>query len=86
LTEKESGQAADPGRTVFGIVLAISFCHMLNDMMQSLLTAIYPTLKAGFNLTFTQIGLVSLVYQVTASLLQPSRSRGERCSRCWASS
>ena len=71
LTEKEVGHAMDPGRTVFGIVLAISFCHMLNDMMQSLLTAIYPTLKAGFNLTFTQIGLVSLVYQVTASLLQP---------------
>jgi FSR family fosmidomycin resistance protein-like MFS transporter len=63
--------AARAGSTVFGVILAISFCHMLNDMMQSLLPAIYPNLKADFGLTFGQIGIVSLVYQVTASLLQP---------------
>jgi len=57
--------------TVFGVILAISFCHLLNDMMQSLLPAIYPNLKAQFGLTFGQIGLVTLAYQITASLLQP---------------
>ena len=57
--------------TVFAVILAISFCHMLNDMMQSLLPAIYPDLKARFGLTFAQIGLVTLAYQITASLLQP---------------
>jgi MFS transporter, FSR family, fosmidomycin resistance protein len=57
--------------TVFGVILAISFCHLLNDMMQSLLPAIYPTLKVRFGLSFGQIGLVTLAYQLTASLLQP---------------
>ncbi len=63
--------AADAGGMVLRVVLAISFCHLLNDMMQSLLTASYPDLKSAFGLSFSQIGLVSLVYQVTASLLQP---------------
>src|ERR1700722_4306819 len=57
--------------TVFGVILAISFCHLLNDMMQSLLPAIYPDLKANFGLSFGQVGLVTLAYQITASLLQP---------------
>ncbi|MGB6356806.1 MAG: MFS transporter, partial [Steroidobacteraceae bacterium] len=57
--------------TVFAVILAISFCHLLNDMMQSLLPAIYPNLKADFGLSFGQIGIVSLVYQLTASILQP---------------
>jgi MFS transporter, FSR family, fosmidomycin resistance protein len=57
--------------TVFGVIVAISFCHLLNDMMQSLLPAIYPDLKAQLHLSFTQIGLVTLVYQITASILQP---------------
>jgi FSR family fosmidomycin resistance protein-like MFS transporter len=59
------------GETVFIVILAIGFCHLLNDMMQSLLPAIYPQLKASFGLTFGQIGLVTLVYQITASILQP---------------
>jgi FSR family fosmidomycin resistance protein-like MFS transporter len=54
--------------TVLG---ALSFCHLLNDMMQSLLPAIYPILKTGLKLDFGQIGLVTFVYQVTASLFQP---------------
>ena len=58
-------------KTVFPVILAISFCHLLNDMMQSLLPAIYPELKARFGLSFAQIGLVTLAYQITASLLQP---------------
>jgi FSR family fosmidomycin resistance protein-like MFS transporter len=57
--------------TRFSVLGAIAFCHMLNDMMQSLLPAIYPLLKGGFDLTFGQIGLLTLTYQITASLLQP---------------
>ena len=57
--------------TVFGVILAISFCHLLNDMMQSLLPAIYPDLKADLGLNFGQIGIVTLAYQMTASILQP---------------
>ncbi|MCF3948531.1 MFS transporter [Acidiphilium sp. AL] len=53
------------------VLVGISICHMLNDMMQALLPAIYPLLKGGFHLNFAQIGLLTLVYQVTASLLQP---------------
>jgi MFS transporter, FSR family, fosmidomycin resistance protein len=58
-------------KTVFAVLGAISFCHLLNDMVQSLIPAIYPILKSGFHLDFGQIGLITLVFQVTASLLQP---------------
>jgi MFS transporter, FSR family, fosmidomycin resistance protein len=57
--------------TVFAVIIAISVCHLLNDMMQALLPAIYPNLKADFGLNFGQIGIVTLVYQITASILQP---------------
>lgn len=57
--------------TVFGILTAISFCHLLNDLMQSLIPAIYPILKDSLHLDFGQIGLITLAYNVTASLLQP---------------
>src|ERR1700761_8080859 len=57
--------------TVFSVILAISFCHLLNDMMQSLLPAIYPGLKTELDLSFGQIGLLTLAYQLTASILQP---------------
>jgi FSR family fosmidomycin resistance protein-like MFS transporter len=57
--------------TTFAMLFAIGFCHMLNDMMQALLPAIYPSLKQDFHLSFTQIGLITLAYQITASLLQP---------------
>jgi MFS transporter, FSR family, fosmidomycin resistance protein len=53
------------------ILASLSFCHLLNDMMQSLLPAIYPILKQNFGLSFSQIGLITLVNQITASLLQP---------------
>ena len=53
------------------VLLAISFSHLLNDLMQSLLPAIYPVLKAKFDLSFGQIGLLTLTFQITASLLQP---------------
>jgi FSR family fosmidomycin resistance protein-like MFS transporter len=57
--------------TAFAILLAISFSHLLNDLMQSLVPAIYPLLKQNFALNFAQIGLLGLTFQVTASLLQP---------------
>jgi FSR family fosmidomycin resistance protein-like MFS transporter len=57
--------------TVYPVLGAISFCHTLNDMLQSLLPAIYPILKGGFDLSFSQVGLLTLTYQITASLLQP---------------
>ncbi len=59
------------GGTVFPILLAISFSHLLNDMIQSLIPAIYPVLKQSFALDFSQIGLITLTFQMTASLLQP---------------
>jgi FSR family fosmidomycin resistance protein-like MFS transporter len=59
-------------QTTFAILFAVSFCHLLNDMMQALMPAIYPALKIQFHLSFAQIGLVTLAFQVTASLLQPA--------------
>ena len=59
------------GGTAIGILAAISFCHLLNDMMQSLLPALYPMLKSSYRLTFGQIGLLTFTFQFTASLLQP---------------
>jgi FSR family fosmidomycin resistance protein-like MFS transporter len=61
-------QAAKPA---LRILAAISTSHMINDMMQSLILAMYPILKGEFSLSFTQIGLITLTYQLTASLLQP---------------
>ena len=58
-------------KTVFKILLSISFCHLLNDTLQSLMPAIYPLLKNSFHLDFGQIGLIALTVQLTASLLQP---------------
>ncbi len=58
-------------RTVFAVLIAISVSHCLNDLMQLLLPAIYPLLKANYALSFTQIGFLTLTFQITASLLQP---------------
>ncbi|MEP6882217.1 MAG: MFS transporter [Dokdonella sp.] len=57
--------------TAFPILATLSFCHLLNDMIQSLIPAIYPLLKSTFELDFGQIGLITLTFQFTASLLQP---------------
>jgi len=62
------GEAAGTALAVLG---AVSASHFLNDMIQSLLPAVYPLLKANYALDFGQIGLITLVFQVTASLLQP---------------
>jgi FSR family fosmidomycin resistance protein-like MFS transporter len=58
--------------TVLPILISLSFCHMLNDLMQSLIPALYPMMKDEFHLDFTQIGLITLAFQFTASLLQPT--------------
>ncbi|HTW74490.1 MAG TPA: MFS transporter [Steroidobacteraceae bacterium] len=63
--------AAHAEQTAYRVILAISFCHLLNDMMQSLLPSIYPNFKAQLGLSFLQVGLITLVAQSTASLLQP---------------
>ena len=65
---KQPGAA---GRTTFTILAAISFCHLLNDMMQSLLPALYPMIKTSYALSFGEIGFLTFTFQVTASLLQP---------------
>src|SRR5271155_1111071 len=57
--------------TRFKVLGAISFSHFLNDMMQSLIVAIYPLLKGEFQLSFVQIGVITLTYQICASVLQP---------------
>lgn len=56
----------------FSVLIALSFCHLLNDLMQSLIPALYPLLKQEFALDFTQIGIITLAFQITASLLQPT--------------
>lgn len=61
-----------PGeQTVYPILFAISFCHLLNDTIQSLIPAIYPIIKDSYQLSFSQIGLITLTFQLAASLLQP---------------
>ncbi len=56
---------------MFGVIAAISLCHLLNDLMQALLPAMYPMLKDSYALSFSQIGLLTFTFQFTASLLQP---------------
>jgi len=57
---------------VFSVILAVSFCHFINDVMQSLLSALYPMLKRDYQLEFWQIGLLTMAFMATASLLQPA--------------
>jgi FSR family fosmidomycin resistance protein-like MFS transporter len=57
--------------TTFSIILSLSFCHLLNDLMQSLVPALYPILKSSYGLSFAQIGMITLTVQCTASILQP---------------
>src|SRR5216684_7894166 len=72
LSAISADRATDAGaKTVFKVLLAISFCHLLNDTVQSLLPAIYPLLRDTFHLDFEQIGLISFTSTFTASLLQP---------------
>lgn len=58
-------------QTVFTVLFTISFAHLINDMLQAVIPAVYPMIKDRFHLSFTQVGLITLTYQLTASLLQP---------------
>jgi FSR family fosmidomycin resistance protein-like MFS transporter len=57
---------------VFPVLISLGFCHLLNDLMQSLIPALYPMLKQQLHLDFAQVGLITLAFQLTASLLQPT--------------
>jgi FSR family fosmidomycin resistance protein-like MFS transporter len=70
-SELETPSSFRPEKTIFPILAGISIGHLLNDTVQSLIPAIYPILKSSFHLDFSQIGLITLTYQLTASLLQP---------------
>jgi len=73
--QMESTAIQDPKqlvqKTLYGILFAISIGHFLNDMIQSIITSVYPLLKQHYKLSFSQIGLITFTFQVTASLLQP---------------
>jgi FSR family fosmidomycin resistance protein-like MFS transporter len=58
-------------KTVYSVLFSIAFAHLLNDLMQSVIPSTYPILKENFALSFTQIGLITFVFQLTSSLLQP---------------
>jgi FSR family fosmidomycin resistance protein-like MFS transporter len=64
-------RAEETSKTIFPILLLISFSHLLNDTVQSLIPAIYPIVKDTFQLSFTQIGYITLTFQLAASILQP---------------
>ncbi len=68
---KKTGTASAKEKTIFSILLAISFAHLLNDMMQSIIPSIYPVIKDKYGFTFGQIGIITLVFQMTSSILQP---------------
>jgi len=60
------------GKTTLSIIVAVSACHLINDVMQSLISAIYPILKDSYGLDYVQIGLLTFTFQCVASLLQPA--------------
>jgi FSR family fosmidomycin resistance protein-like MFS transporter len=72
LSHEESATRRGADVTTFSIILALSFSHFLNDMIQSLVPALYPMLKGSYGLSFAQIGLITLTMQVASSVLQPA--------------
>ena len=77
-TEPETGAISAPAHSMsvqtatIPVLISLCFCHLLNDLIQSLIPALYPLLKQEFSLDFTQIGIITLAFQMTASLLQPT--------------
>jgi FSR family fosmidomycin resistance protein-like MFS transporter len=69
--DSKSDNAVLAQKTLYSVLFSIAFAHLINDLMQSVIPAAYPILKENFSLNFTQIGLITFVYQLTASLLQP---------------
>ena len=72
MTDASTAARSAATTTTLSIILAVSFGHLVNDVMQSLLSAIYPILKQNYGLDYVQIGLLTFTFQVTASLLQPA--------------
>ncbi|QJE95019.1 MFS transporter [Luteolibacter luteus] len=70
-TDPETVPARSATDTVFALLFSISIAHMLNDTIQALLPSIYPILKSSYQLSFTQLGMITFTFQLTASLLQP---------------
>jgi MFS transporter, FSR family, fosmidomycin resistance protein len=70
-TKAAETRSAAADDSAFAVIFSLSFCHMLNDMMQSMVPAIYPILKESYALDYAQIGLITLAFQCTASMLQP---------------
>lgn len=66
--EKENGIIS---KTVYSILFAISFAHLLNDLIQAIIPSVYPILKEKYNLSFSQIGLITFAFQFSASIFQP---------------
>lgn len=66
-----SNNIEEKERTVFSVLLAVCICHFLNDCMQSILPAVFPMIKETFSLSFVQVGAITLVIQLTSSLIQP---------------
>ena len=58
-------------KTIYSILFSISFAHLLNDLIQAIIPSVYPILKQNYNLSFSQIGLITFAFQLSASLLQP---------------
>ena len=73
LNDKSSAALASDiaEKTIFSILFSISISHLLNDTIQSLIPSIYPIVKSSFNLSYSQIGIITLVFQLTASIFQP---------------
>lgn len=71
ILERLKGHPHVKAGTAYTILFAVGFCHLLNDMIQSVIPAMYPVLKDNFGLTFAQIGIITLVFQMTSSIFQP---------------
>lgn len=71
ISQKLKGNPTMTERTVYSILVICGISHFLNDMIQSIIPSIYPILKAKFGFSFAQIGLITLVFQMTSSILQP---------------
>ena len=71
ILEKIKGHPRLTEGTAYAILFTMGTCHLLNDMIQSVIPAIYPLLKDKFGFTFAQIGIITLIFQLTSSVLQP---------------
>lgn len=71
LLNKLKGHPTVKAETTYSILFTIGVCHLLNDMIQSVIPAMYPIFKESFGFTFVQIGLITLVFQITSSIFQP---------------